>query len=245
MRLWLPGRAYRQRRHARRSLPPAIRERLRRVLAGLAKRRKAALHVPLALARLVVVDLETTGLRADRDRVIAIGAVAVSARRVRHDDCFERVLRQAQSSRADNILVHRIGAQAQLAGEEPVTALVDFLEYVGDSLLLAFRAEFDAACLGRECAELLGIAPPLPIVDLAAVLPALFPGTRNDTLDDWARFLGLQGASRHQALDDAYLTAAMLLMALERATQLGLHATAELPGIERAHQWLGSTHFRA
>jgi len=245
MRPWWPGRAYRLRRRTWQALPRGCRERLRRVLAGLARRRRAALRVPLSLARLVVLDLETTGLRTEHDRVIAIGAVAVRARSLRHDDCFDRVLRQARSSPAANILIHRIGGQAQLAGGDPVETLVDFLEYLGDSVLLAFRAEFDAAFLLRECALLLGIAPPLQLIDLAAILPALFPGTQNVTFEDWTGFLGLGGANRHHAVADAYLAAEMLLMALDRAIGLGLHTTAEIPGIERAHQWLGSSHFRA
>jgi len=201
--------------------------------------------VPLALGRFVVVDLETSGLRADRDRLIAIGAVAVRARSIRHDDCFERILRQPAPSGTDNILVHRIGGQAQLAGDPPAGALVDFLEYVGDSLMLAFRAEFDAAFLRREWASLLGFVPPMHMVDFAALLPALFPGTDCHTLDDWAGLLGVTGGNRHQAVDDAYQTAAMLLVVIERATRLGLQSTADLLGIERAHAWLGSQHFRA
>ncbi len=193
----------------------------------------------------MVVDLETTGLRADRDRIIEIGAVAVCARSVRHDDCFERVLRQPAPSATDNILVHRIGHQAQRSGEDPATVLVDFLEYVGDSIMLAFRAEFDATILRREWIAVLGCPPPIRMIDLAAVLPALIPGTSNNTLDEWAALFGVAASERHRAISDAYQAAALLLVVLERATHLGLHTTADLLGVERAHGWFGAPHFRA
>jgi DNA polymerase-3 subunit epsilon len=218
---------------------------LRPLLAGMRRRQAAALRVPLALGRFVVVDLETTGLRANRDRIIEIGAVSVCARSLRHDDCFERILRQSVPSATDNILVHRIGHQAQRSGEDPATVLVDFLEYVGDSIMLAFRAEFDATLLRREWLEVMSFAPPIQMIDLATVLPALIPGTSNDTLDEWAAMLGVAASERHRAIGDAYQAATLLLVVLERATRLGLHTTADLLGVERAHAWLGSQHFRA
>src|SRR4029077_2264254 len=85
---------------------------------------------PLSLARLVAMDLETTGLRMARDRVISIGAVAVRAPRLRHDDCFERYLRQEHASPVNNILIHQIGGQQQLAGVEPATGMLDYLEFL-------------------------------------------------------------------------------------------------------------------
>src|SRR5512140_1968821 len=110
----LPLQAWLEARRARRSLSPAMRERLRVVRQRFAQR--PGLGEPLAIARFVALDLETTGPNMHADRIISIGAVAVTARAVRHDDAFEVLLRQDASSRVDNILVHQIGGQQQLAG---------------------------------------------------------------------------------------------------------------------------------
>src|SRR5512137_647802 len=159
----------------RRSLAPSVRERLARVRREFLER--PGLAQPLALARFVVLDLETTGPRMLEDRIISIGAVAVTERTVRHDDAFEAVVRQDRSSGVDNILIHQIGGQQQLAGLDPVESLVACLEFIADSRVVAFRAEFDATVFAREIRIRLGFRAWPRFIDLAAVLPALFPAT--------------------------------------------------------------------
>jgi len=230
-----------ERRRVRGALPPPLQARLaqlRRHELGIGSGRRLR-ATPLALARFVAVDLETTGPRMDRDRVIAIGAVAVAERALAHADAFTAVLRQAASSSVDNILVHQIGGQQQLGGHDPAAALVEFLEYRGAAYAVAFRAEFDAAVLGRELELQLGIRVPRRFLDLALLLPALFPGTQNDTLEDWLAHFALAPIGRHDALADAYTGAQLLLIVLEVAQRLGVRTTGDLVELERAQRWLG------
>jgi len=230
---WLRARA-RRLRHA--ALPADIRARLDRLRAGgrLSPRRE-----PLAAARFVVLDLETTGPRLDRDRLIALGAVAVCQGGVRHDDAFTAVLRQPVPSAVDNILVHRIGGQRQVGGADPVAALTDFLEYRGTSPAVAFRAEFDAAVLARELELQLGLRLPGAMLDVAVLLPALFPGTQNDSLDEWVRHFRLVPIGRHDALADAYTTAQLLLVVLAAAQRGGARSVGDLLALQRDQRWLG------
>jgi DNA polymerase-3 subunit epsilon len=187
----------------------------------------------------VALDLETTGPNMHADRIISIGAVAVTGRTVRHDDAFELVVRQERESASDNILIHQIGGQEQRAGADPVGALVAFLEYLDGAVAVAFRAEFDSTVLERELRTCLGIRARIRFLDLACILPALVPGTQNDTLDDWARHFGLPPIGRHHAIADAYANAQLLLLALDRARQLGLDTTRDLLSLEKSQRWLG------
>src|SRR5690242_1770124 len=79
--------------------------------------------------RYVVVDVETSGIDTRVDRLIAIGAVAVTHGRIDFGDAFACVLRQDVASSDANILIHGIGAQAQARGADPASALLDFLDY--------------------------------------------------------------------------------------------------------------------
>jgi DNA polymerase-3 subunit epsilon len=224
-------------RRTRRSLEPEIRKRLRRVKRGFLER--PGLGQPLALARFVALDLETTGPRMFIDRIISIGAVAVSERMVRHGDAYEALLRQDRSSEVDNILIHQIGGQEQLGGMDPVEALVGCLEFIGESRVVAFRAEFDATVFEREVRERLGVRAWPRFLDLAALLPAMFPGTANDTLDDWVAHFRLPPIGRHHAIADAYATAQLLMILLEAAPRFGVATTADLRDAEQAQRWLG------
>ncbi len=224
-------------RRTRRALPASIRERLDRARHAFAAR--PTLEQPLALARFVAFDLETTGPNMRRDRIISIGAVAVTARTVRHDDAFEALLRQERSSEVENILVHQIGGQQQLGASDPVEGLVSCLEFIGESRVVAFRAEFDATVFRREVREVLGLRAWPRFMDLAAVLAALFPGTNNDSLNEWVEHFGLPPIGRHHAIADSYANAQLLLLVLEEAQRVGVETLRDLRDVERAQRWLG------
>jgi DNA polymerase-3 subunit epsilon len=231
-----------RRRRIRAALPPDVRTRLAalRLRARQRARQDRSMTSGLfSLARFVAVDLETTGPNMHADRIISIGGVAVTGRTVRHQDAFEVVVRQDRESRVDNILIHQIGGQQQRAGEEPIGALLSFLEFLDGSIAVAFRAEFDATVMRRELHHWLGIRTRLRFLDLAVVLAALFPNTPNDSLDDWAAHFKLPPIGRHHAIADAYANAQLLLLALEQAQRLGLMTAGDLLDLENSQRWLG------
>jgi DNA polymerase-3 subunit epsilon len=167
--------------------------------------------------RWIMVDVETTGLNPAKDRLLAIAAVALHRDpltknlRVMIGDSFEVVLRQAQPSDKDNILIHHIGEHAQTEGEAPVVALEKFRAWVGLSPLLAYHAAFDAEMIRRAYRS--HHLAPLK-VDWLDVEPLarLFGGnSRAKALDDWLAHFNIECAVRHQAASDAFATAELLL----------------------------------
>ncbi len=190
-------------------------------------------------SRYVTVDVETTGLDMRRDRVLSIGAASVAGGTVELASCFEVVLRQPESSSRDNILVHRIGGQRQMAGDDPAEALLRFLEYVGRAPLVAFRADFDQTMLDRALKETLGVASQSAWIDLARLLPALYPSNDCRTMDDWLARMRIRMLARHDALADALATAQMLQVALVAADRVGMTCPAQLIEMQQAQQWLG------
>jgi DNA polymerase-3 subunit epsilon len=169
--------------------------------------------------RFVVVDVETTGLNLMTDTLISIGAVAVVNGRVALADSFSVVLQQRESSRKENILIHGISGSAQREGVPPADALLAFLEYLGKSPLVAFHVAFDETMIKRALRQYLGVSFKHPWLDLAYVLPALYPDlTRSHhALDDWAGHFDIHNDDRHNALADALVTAQLLLVAMAQA----------------------------
>lgn len=222
-------------RSARVSLGPMLEQRLDR----LGELQPPPIRREHAMIRYVAVDVETTGPDLHRDRVISIGAVAIWQRKIQLADCFEIVVRQAASSARGNILVHRIGGQRQLGGTEPAEALVRFLEYARLSPLVAFRADFDRTMLERELQAVLGRRMHNLWLDLAKLLPSLYPANDCRTMDDWGQRLGIAPAGRHDALADALATAQMLQVCLAAADRVRMGCPAELDEMQRAQRWLG------
>jgi DNA polymerase-3 subunit epsilon len=230
------------RRRTRQALAPEVRERLAALQERTRERAaedRSATRGLLSLARFVAMDLETTGPNMYQDRIISIGGVGVVERAVRHADAFEVVLRQEQESEVDNILVHQIGGQEQRSGAERIGALLSFLEYLDGSACVAFRAEFDATVLRRELQQCLGIALEMRWLDLAAILPALFPSTQNDTLDEWTAYFDLPPIGRHHAIADAYAVGQLLLYVIDQAPRVGVATAGDLLDLEKAQRWLG------
>jgi len=188
-------------------------------------------------ARLIVVDVETSGLNARRDRLLAIGAVGLAGRRLRASDVYQAYVRVETPSAKENILVHGISPDVQTAGVAPEEALMSFLEYAGRDLLVAYHADFDRTVLDRAAREHLGVRLLNPWIDLARLAPALVPEARlpHAALDEWLEYFGLRAHVRHRALDDAFVTAELALILLARAAARGQATLAELRGLADVH----------
>lgn len=213
-----------------------------RQAARLASREKlpaSNLTLPFARARYVVVDVETTGLNLMTDTLISIGAVAVVGGRVVLGDSFSVVLLQQQSSRKENILIHGISGSAQREGVPPAEALLDFLEYLGDSPLVAFHVAFDETMIRRAMRQYLHHNFKHPWLDLAYVMPALNRGLMRShrVLDDWIGRFGIRIEARHNALADALATAQLLQIAQSQARRRDISDYAGLRDLERAQRW--------
>lgn len=198
--------------------------------------------------RWVVVDVESSGLDPQHDRLLAVAGVAVHLHGrqlyLRPGDSFEVVLRQpdtpAGPDRA-NILVHGIGVQAQRQGEDPAQALQAWQRFVGDAPLVAFHAGFDRVLLRRHLWSALHARVANPWLDLADLAPALVPGLRAQALDEWLAHFGITVAQRHQAAADTWATAELLqrLWALAR-TQGHASDFAGLRRVAVSRRWLVS-----
>ena len=215
------------------------------------KRLLARLFAPgrdtaLRAARWVVVDCETSGLDAARDRLLSVGAVAVRGGRIELGESFSAVLRQEQASDSSNILVHGIGGEAQMGGRPAAQALREFADFLGDGLPVAYHAAFDDAVLRRAMARKNGLRAPRGWLDLARLAPVLCPGSTQDpsrarrALDDWLAEFNIACAARHDALADAYATAQLLLVLLACAERQGADTVERLRRLERAGRWTGA-----
>jgi DNA polymerase-3 subunit epsilon len=167
--------------------------------------------------RWIMVDVETTGLNPASDRLLAIAAVALRQDpitknlRVVLSDSFEVVLRQTQPSAKDNILIHRIGAEAQTQGEAPEAALENFRAWVGSSPLLAYHAAFDAGMIRRAYRSYNLEALKVQWLDVAPLARMFGGNVHAKALDDWLKHFNIECAVRHQAASDAFATAELLL----------------------------------
>jgi DNA polymerase III subunit epsilon len=189
---------------------------------------------PLAGARWVVIDCETSGLDAARDRLLSVGAVAIRDGRIQLSDFFEARVRQQMPSTAENILIHGIGGDAQLGGLPPEQVIRTLATHVDVAAIpVGFHADFDERVLRRH-----GFVTRSRWLDLATLAPALFPERKAKLLDDWLSEFDIAAHGRHDALGDAFATAQLLLVALAEAKHQGIDTLQGLRRVQRSRRWL-------
>lgn len=216
--------------------------------ASLQKRFEAWRALPAANSRqtvrdsrIVVLDVETSGLNLRKDRLIAIGAVAIVQGRIMLNDTFDIVLRQEQVSSKSNILIHGIAGGKQRSGTEPAEALMQFLEYIGPDPLLAFHVAFDQTMLEKSMKTWLQTdLRKRPWIDLAYLAPALYreQALSHRTLDDWMQLFHIHNQRRHDAVADALATAELFLCLNKKCEQLGKYTLDSLYTAERQYRTL-------
>ncbi|AIZ34534.1 PolC-type DNA polymerase III [Pseudomonas sp. K1(2024)] len=208
------------------------------------QQRLASLPRPAALGvcslreqRWVVLDLETSGLNLQRDQVLSIGAVAIEDGAIALGGQFERTLRRPEQKTNASVLIHGLGPSALAAGSDPAQALVELLEFIGDSPVLAFHAPFDQGMLGRALKDTLGYRLQQVFIDVAELAPMLNPDTvlREAGLDDWVARFGLEVQARHHASADAQVTAELALILFSQARRQQLDSPLQLE--QRLRQW--------
>ena len=182
------------------------------------------------MSRQVILDTETTGLRASEGhRIIEIGCVEMVERRFT-GRTFHHYLNPERDIDADATRVH--GITSEMLREKPLFAdIADaFLTFVQGAQLIIHNAPFDTSFLNHELKRLQ--RPPLTgqceVFDTLSFARKRHPGQKND-LDSLCRRYNVNNTRRdkHGALLDAEILAHVYLsmtggqvsMSLETETQ--------------------------
>ncbi|KIX13256.1 3'-5' exonuclease [Dethiosulfatarculus sandiegensis] len=208
-------------------LKARLKNRLTRARVGsreLPARARKNLHVlkkykpelPYTDFNYVVVDLETTGLDTQKDRVVSVGAVRLVKGRVRLADRFNELVNPGRDIPVESIKIHGIKPD-QVARARPASLVFeDFLDFLGADILVAHYAAFDLHFINLTMKRLYGFALQNPVLDTArmceqVILPhdpyGINRNRRQCTLDALCNRFNLNLADRHTAFGDCLATA--------------------------------------
>ena len=167
----------------------------------------------------VAFDLETTGLRPRFDRIIEIGAVRM--KNGQEIDRFQAFVDPGVPLRQEVVQLTGI-TQDMLKGAPSIEeALPQFLDFVGDRVLVAHNAEFDTCFIRRNC-DKLGISYNLTSMDTLTLAQNLMPELKKHKLDMVAAAFELGAFEHHRAADDALICGKIVAKLMEKLSGMGL-----------------------
>jgi DNA polymerase-3 subunit epsilon len=174
----------------------------------------------------VVLDVEAAHERKMPARIIEIGAYRVRGGEVL--DEFETLINPETS--VPKFLANLTGISDEMLTSAPRFAEIarSFLDFIGDSVLVAHNANFDLPLLNREINRVFAghrlRNAHLCTVDLAR---RLVPQLDSHRLDALAAHFQVGIPRRHRAADDALATARVFLRLLDYLAENGISTLAE------------------
>ena len=160
----------------------------------------------------VALDLETTGLDQEKDRITEVGAVRFTADGA-VSDTFQSLVNPGRE--IPFFIENLTGVTNEAVRNAPrLSTIADQIQrFIGDAVLVGQNIGFDIACLRRE-----GVTLNVEAIDTAHFSRLLLPGRNGRGLMAVAEELGVEPGVHHRALTDAQ-TAADIFVALSRKAE--------------------------
>jgi len=188
------------------------------------------------LPAFTVFDVETTGLDPRRGhRIIEIAGVRIEDGKILEESVFVELVNPERSIPWEAKQIHKISDEEVANAPTIDQVLPRFLEFAGNSILVAHNAEFDMGFLEMEKQSCWGYIDLPSHLCTMRLSQSIFPHEFRHNLDVLALRLNLpKSDARHRALPDVLLTGQALLKMLEigKITSLAdLQKRAGLPAL--------------
>ncbi len=183
------------------------------------------LNVKLEEARIVCLDIETTGLDLSRSEIVSIGAIGVRGLKVDLEDSFFTLVKSGGEITEESIKIHKITPDLLANAVRLKEALKGFLRFIKSDPICTF-SPFDVLMINRDLKRLFGITLLNPFIDVQKLgeksLLIIHPyyhqimNIGGMSLEELATRLEIPIFARHTSLGDAYTTSLMLINIIKK-----------------------------
>ncbi len=156
----------------------------------------------------VVFDIETTGFSATTNKIIEIGAVKVVKGQVA--DTYSTFVNPEVPIPYEIEQLTSINDNMVLGAPKIEEVLPKFLEFCGDSVLVAHNASFDVGFISKN-AQRQGLTLDSTVIDTVGLARILLPDLSRYKLNIVAKALGVSLENHHRAVDDAKATSEIFM----------------------------------
>lgn len=174
----------------------------------------------------VVFDIETTGLSANINKIIEIGAV-----KIYDGSIIDRYSTFVNPDEEISQFISELTniSNVDLANAPSIkTVLEEFTRFIGDSSLVAYNSKFDIAFI--NAALINNSFKPLnnTIIDALALARYLYPNLKNHRLETICKLHNIENVDKHRAVSDAEATARLFILQLAELAEKAIDNIKDL-----------------
>jgi DNA polymerase-3 subunit epsilon len=154
----------------------------------------------------IILDTETTGLSADKDRIVEIACVELN-NYIPTKNIFHTFINPEIKVSLDAFKVHGYSDEFLSTKPKFKDVVQNFINFIKDKKLIIHNADFDLGFLNNEFKRL-NLKPILrsEVTDTLQIARSKFPGTGNSLDALCKRFkINTEGREKHSALLDCHL----------------------------------------
>lgn len=179
---------------------------------------------------IIAIDIETTGLNADRDAIIEIGAVKFKGHRVEAE--WSSLINP--NRHIPEFITGLTGINdAEVRNAPRIADVLEGLEsFVGDAPLVGHNVRFDLGFLQRT-----GLFEFNEVIDTYELSSVLMPTASRYNLGALGKQLGILLPATHRALDDAKVTMAVFNRLFEIARELPMDLIEDIIRLSEPLAW--------
>jgi ATP-dependent DNA helicase DinG len=187
---------------------------------------------------IVAVDLETTGLDPQHDRIIEIGAVKFQGDEILGE--WHSLVTPGLS--IPHFVTQLTGITDQDVHDAPkLTAVLPKLErFIGNAPILGHNVGFDTSFLRNAGTRLTGT-----LIDTYSIASTMLPNAPRFSLYALSSIYGIPTEGAHRALNDVHMTVALYQALWNDVFALPLHTVAEIVRHGKKMPWDGQYIFEA
>lgn len=171
---------------------------------------------------IVSLDLETTGLDPDKDRIVSIGLVQIEQLGIKLESCWHQIISTNQDLSATSVVIHQITDDQSVEGLNIESAIPKLLELLSGKVMLVHNANVEQGFINKICQSLYDSEFVIPIIDTQYLAKRSLdrkdrPYKKNELrLFNLRESFNMPAYKAHNALMDAIATAELFLAMVER-----------------------------
>ena len=164
----------------------------------------------------VSLDCETTGLNPKKDEILSIGAVLIKDNKILMRQTFNVFVKPSKLINPESIKIHLLRETDLENAQEPEIAIFQLLNFIGSRPIVGYYIEFDIAMISKYTKKIIGVKLPNQAIEVSGIYYDHRKKIANNgfldlKFDTIMKYLNIPFLVKHDALNDAIMTAMMFL----------------------------------